>query len=613
MESVDSLVMQLFASEEALKVVLQDVPLVMYVAECGNATGVIYISPQIEQMLGFSREQWLQQPDLWKERLHPRDAERVLRQFQASVEAKTRFSAEYRLVARDGSTVWVDDQAQVISLDGRSFVRGSMQDITERKRAEHFQDMFMKLGERLSSARTSREAAEAIIEAADRLFGWDACFVDLYSPTDKGVHSILVRDTIDGVRTDIDLHFSPITVGSNADRTLREGSQLILRTAEELSQVNGGAFGNVQRRSASLMFVPIRRSGAHVGILSVQSYELFAYTKKDLSLLEALADFCSGAFERTFAEARTGELEQLFTAAFRGAPVGMGLLSREARWLKVNPSLCNMLGHTEMSLLLADLKTFLHPEDSQAAMEQFSNVLSGHTHASQSETRFVHRSGNVLWVVWTLTLVTQPETEAQYVVCHLLDMTARKKTEEELRYSAHYDALTGLLNRAAFRSEVHRALSKSRRHPEEQYAILFIDLDDFKSVNDRFGHSAGDLVLTEAARRLEGAVRPGDIAGRMGGDEFVLLLYHVHSESDAVAVAQRVVELFRRPFEIVRDYVVLSPSIGIALSSSAPESADDLLRKADAAMYSAKQKGKGGYAVDRSPDGLQDTHIEDSV
>jgi|GEM_PF-4949130 len=182
-----------------------------------------------------------------------------------------------------------------------------------------------------------------------------------------------------------------------------------------------------------------------------------------------------------------------------------------------------------------------------------------------------------------------------YVAVVLRDLTTQKKLEEQVRYQATHDGLTGLANRAHFYDQLEGSLREQR----EGIGLLFLDLDDFKRVNDSWGHATGDQVLVEVARRIEGCARPGDLVARLGGDEFAILR-RATTEAEAVDMARQLLAVMGEPFAIGDRAHTVGVSIGIAMSSAADESVDHLLRGADMAMYRVKAGGKANLEVNRS-------------
>ena len=174
------------------------------------------------------------------------------------------------------------------------------------------------------------------------------------------------------------------------------------------------------------------------------------------------------------------------------------------------------------------------------------------------------------------------------------------------------DALTGLPNRAQFLEQVARAIQCGRADRDIQFAILFIDLDGFKPINDRLGHKAGDAVLRHTAKRFQACMRKGDIVGRYGGDEFTLLVHHVTGPADAIRVAERVLAKLKEPID-VGEPVMVGASIGIALSTNLHERPEDMIRDADGAMYRAKAQGKNQYVVSDQARDIPNEELKDRL
>ncbi len=176
-----------------------------------------------------------------------------------------------------------------------------------------------------------------------------------------------------------------------------------------------------------------------------------------------------------------------------------------------------------------------------------------------------------------------------------MDISERKRIEEQLLHDAFHDGLTGLANRALFMDHLRMTIERCKSRHSNYYAVLFLDFDRFKVINDSLGHAEGDKLLKQIARRLESITRTGDLLARLGGDEFVLLLSEMLEANDAIEVAERIQDLLKKPFDLSGNEVLISASIGIALSTDGHRQADDMLRDADIAMYQAKSAGKARY------------------
>jgi diguanylate cyclase (GGDEF)-like protein/PAS domain S-box-containing protein len=232
----------------------------------------------------------------------------------------------------------------------------------------------------------------------------------------------------------------------------------------------------------------------------------------------------------------------------------------------------------------------LHPEDRE-------RVLAAHTHTHETheplsiEYRLIARDGRVVWLRDEGVVVLDEEHQALHLQGYLLDITREREAEQQLRQLALYDPLTGLANRAFFHERLRHAI-KLRHEEGQATGLLYIDLDDFKGINDRWGHDLGDEVLHEIGRRIERSVRPGDTAARLGGDEFAIVLTEPLTAEDAIGVAERLLKEIGRPLESGGGPLYTSASVGIAFGSDD----ETLIREADIAMYRAKANPEVGYA-----------------
>jgi len=300
--------------------------------------------------------------------------------------------------------------------------------------------------------------------------------------------------------------------------------------------------------------------------------------------------------EQKEAERQLRESEERFRSAFEDAPIGVALVGLDGRRLRVNRALCGMLGYSEEELLGKTYLENIHPEDRKISTYHLHQVLEEGEGSYRLERRYVHADGYAVWNLTSVSLIQDSQGDPSHLVCLHQDITERKALEKHLEHQAFHDSLTGLPNRALLLDRLGHALAGANRKGGS-VAVLLVDLDDFKMVNDSLGHDAGNALLVEIAQRLKDCVRPGDTVGRMFGDEFVVVLEAPAGVEEARRVAERIQEGLRTPFDVDGQEVFVSPSIGIARGETVEDQPKEVLRQADLAMYAAKNRGKDRYEV----------------
>lgn len=287
------------------------------------------------------------------------------------------------------------------------------------------------------------------------------------------------------------------------------------------------------------------------------------------------------------------ESQERFESAFEYAAVGMGLVTPEGRWLRVNRALCETLGYPEEELLSRTLPNITHPEDLEADLYQTDRLLSGELSTYRMEIRYVRKDGQTVWALLSVSAVHGEDGEVLYLILQIQDITERKALEEKLAHLAYHDPLTGLPNRTLLEERIAHAFDRTER-TGSPVAILYLDLDGFKAVNDSLGHEAGDLLLVELARRIALHSRPTDTVARLGGDEFCVLMEDFRGADEAARVAARLREHLTAPFEVRGAPVSVGVSIGIAAKEAHDEgrTARQLLCEADAEMYRKKKAAR---------------------
>ncbi len=354
----------------------------------------------------------------------------------------------------------------------------------------------------------------------------------------------------------------------------------------------------------SLVMVPIRRSDP-IGAIGNYWAQQRQPSRHEVSLLQALADVTSVAMEsarvHSVLEQQVGDpssklmsgkrvlpspvptgTDATFEAAFANAPFGMAVVGLDGSFQRVNQQLCRITGYQEHELTKLTFQDITHPDDLDTDVEEASRLLAGEVASYQMNKRYYSKDGHVVWVRLSGFLAHDTLGQPVSFIAHIEDISARLRDEELLRRQATRDALTGVYNRNRFEEELARyqALARRRVYADEA-AVFMIDLDGLKQINDKYGHAAGDEYLKTVADIITRRLRLSDVLGRIGGDEFAVLLPHTTAEQ-AQMLAQTLVDQVETN----------SPGgicIGIAMMS--PDTVDGALERADRAMYRAKRNG----------------------
>ena len=308
------------------------------------------------------------------------------------------------------------------------------------------------------------------------------------------------------------------------------------------------------------------------------------------------------------------EREQLFQLITENAADMIAVIDRDGKRLYNSPAYQKVLGYGPDELAATSSMDQIHPDDLARVMEA-STKANSTGRGERLEYRIRHKDGSWRFLESTASAIRSPGGGTNGLVIVNRDITERKRAEEKLAHQAFHDGLTGLANRALFLDRLQRSITHSRRHSDFKFAVLFIDIDEFKVFNDSLGHAEGDTLLLQISQRLTASLRGVDTVSRPreggdenacigestlarpGGDEFTVLIEELHDPSDAIRVAERIQQRLALPFDSNNQQIVLSVSIGIAFSSGGTAEAQDVLRDAEIAMYRAKSTGKARYEV----------------
>jgi diguanylate cyclase (GGDEF)-like protein/PAS domain S-box-containing protein len=463
-----------------------------------------------------------------------------------------------------------------------------------------------KIGQSVTSTLDVDDVLRKIVEAGVYLTHAEEGFLSLLDDQSGQLYLRAVKNIDQEKSKLIHLPVSDSLVGTVV-RTLKplrmtqktEGSQL---------KVSTGFLVN------SFLHVPILSKGKALGVLSIDNRKIkHSFTEVDESMLTSLADYAAVAIEnanlylqaqqeiterkRIEQELRTSE--ERYALAVQGANDGIWDWDLNTGQIYYSPRWKSMLGFKDEEISNSPNEWFnrIHPEDIEQTKLDISAHLKGVTSHFENEHRMLHKDGTYRWVVTRGVAIWNKDGYTHRMAGSQSDITDRKVAEQRLLYDAFHDALTGLPNRALFMDRLGIAVERAKRREKYVFAVLFMDLDRFKDVNDSLGHMVGDVILVSTSKMLKSGLRPTDTVARLGGDEFVILLEEITDINDATLVADRTQKELGSSIKLNDRVIFSSASIGIVLSTTGYNRPEDVLRDADIAMYRAKANGKARYEI----------------
>lgn len=599
---------QLYTVEAKYCALVEQAPTVTYISPLNSPSIKLDISPQIETLLGYSVAEWKADPELWLKLVHPDDRDRVL------VESATlKFTdgedipwsqpivSEYRAIARNGKVLWFRDRAIAVRDEAtQSFVlQGAMFDITETK-----------------------VTANALLESELRYYTLEKILpVGIFRADPSGKCLYLNERFLD-------------MVGLTLRETLGEGWAIALHPKDREGVLKQW-YQAVKLKLPFQLEYRFFQGDRTIWVFS-QAVPEIAKSGEVLGYIGTLTDIT----DRKQAEEGLQRAEEKYRSIFENASEGIFQTTPDGRYVSANPALARIYGYESAAELMRQIQTIdcqLYVEPNRRA--EFLSEIEKHGSVSEFESQVYRADGVIIWVSENARAVRDAGGILLYYEGTVEDVTDRKITAEKLVHDALHDTLTDLPNRALFMERLSEAIDLSKRRRDFWFAVLFIDLDRFKVVNDSLGHLVGDRLLIAIAGRLKTCLRKGDTVARLGGDEFAILLQNIKHRDDATYIADRVQTELSEPFYLNEYQVFSSASIGIVcsglpqqpsessennlagdrgdtndietgLSAFSADSAfsnvqlqvlydrpEELLRDADAAMYHAKASGKARHEV----------------
>ncbi|MGI8812132.1 MAG: EAL domain-containing protein [Pyrinomonadaceae bacterium] len=462
------------------------------------------------------------------------------------------------------------------------------QDITNRKRLEAESRAISRIIDGVSSTANLDELLHLVHRSIKKILYAENCFVALYDPATELLTMQFWVDKYDSMP-------APLKIGRSLSAyVFREGRSMLLTDDDVKKLIAAGDVESVGTDSPIWLGVPLKTPAGVIGVLVVQDYHNSdTYTQQDVELLTSVADQIALAIERKRAQEALRLSQERFELVTRATSDAVWDWNLETDGIWWNEGFQKLFGYSpeEVGSEIESWTTRIHPDDLERVTHDIHRHIDSGHHNWTDEYRFRRSDGSYAFVIDRGYVVYNNENKPVRMLGSMMDVTDRKSLEEQLTHQALHDPLTKIANRVLFRDRVDHALAKLSRD-DGTLAVLFLDLDDFKAINDSLGHAAGDKLLIGVADRLQECLRNTDTAARLGGDEFAVLVDTVHRADEAEMIAERINTVFKQPFLIDGKEVRVSSSIGIASSSKAASNSEALLRNADLAMYMAKNQGK---------------------
>ncbi|WP_072621134.1 sensor domain-containing protein [Spirulina major] len=568
-----------------------------------NTAMLVTLGYELDEVLGQDYIKLCVPPEEWDQ------AEDFLLQLSASLGLSLSVN---QVLTQDGDTLTVEWQAKPILSRDRTtcefFFMAGM-DVTERERAEAELHLLHCITHSVSVAADFDQALREVLGMLCETTGWELGSVWVPHPSQTHLELspvYYINSTLNPITQDHLTQFWHQSQGF----TFAMGEGLpgqVWQTQtprwvpnlaqQERSPLPRQDITNHWGIRASL-FAPIIADHQVLAVLEFVMSKTGQEDPRFVELISSVAMQLGGVFQRKRAEAMSQAAEAKYRSIFENAVEGIFQIDTRGQYLSINPAMAHIYGYDSAATFLAVQSENSHPPYVQP--ERYQELLLQlqiHGEVKEFESQIYQQDGRVIWisenarrVVDNLAQDEQNLPQVYYEGC-VVDITSRKRAEENLRYSATHDTLTGLWNRAYFLQQVNQAIQAAQSH-EAQFAVLFLDLDGFKLVNDSLGHWLGDTLLVTIARLLQGCLRPTDTLARLGGDEFTILMTPLPTPEAAIALANKIITTLSQPMQIGGHTVFSGTSIGVVIDHTCYTQAEEILQNADIAMYRAKAQGK---------------------
>ncbi|MGD1806127.1 EAL domain-containing protein [Dapis sp. BLCC M126] len=520
--------------------------------------GGIYYSSHVTSVLGYSPEYLYEHPWLWQNSIHPEDLPKIKEVIQ-KFSLGENFEVEYRIQDAQKNWHWFFDSSISRQLENDEIIiEGLAIDITERKQIEEELIEAKQLYQTILNQTLEGFWIVGAQDKSERILEVNNAYCQMIGYTREELLQMSIAD--------VEVEETPEIVIQHIQQVIAKGNDYF----ETRHRCKDGSIINIE-----------------VNVNYIPSNNYFVSFLRDITQRKKFEEALKASEER-------------FRKAIINAPFPIMIHAEGGEVIQINQVWREITGYTENQI--TNIYDWFEKVDGrygkyqEVLLSDINKLYDIDQKSDQGEFTIQTSSGEKrIWDFSSAPLGKLLDGR-KLVISIAIDITERKQAEKKLHYDAFHDSLTGLYNRNLFREKVEKSIKYSQRNSDYLFAVLFIDLDRFKIINDGLGHAVGDQLLIGIARRLEKAVRTSDTLARLGGDEFTVLVENLNSITEATVIAQRINQELQLPFYLGEKEIVISCSIGIAFNSSRYHQWSDILRDADLAMYHAKENGKANYA-----------------
>jgi diguanylate cyclase (GGDEF)-like protein/PAS domain S-box-containing protein len=572
-------------------------------------TNTIWWSENFNIMFGYEGVESQHSFDFWVNQLHPDDRDQIVKYIKNISSSNEDFwFSEYRFRRQDGSYANLFDRGYVLRDDTGHGVRmiGAIQDITDRKQSEQqvkritcFYKALSEINQAIVRMEDKSELFQLVCRCAVEFGGMGMAWIGQFDELSSVVIPVAKYgnrlDYLDNIIVSTDKKYpeglGPIGVA------IRESHPVIVNDFLSSKQTRPWHTKAKDAGWKSIAAFPISRSGNSFAVLCVYHNQLNAFDEEGVALLSELAkdiSFALDNFDRETQRKNYEESLRLAASIYETSSEAMMVTDADNKIIAVNPAFTVITGYLEQEVIGRDpnlLSSDRHNESFYQSM--WKHIIdSGRW---QGEVWDKRKSGEVYPKWLTVNTIFNEDGSVMRRIALFTDISQKKETDEFIWRQANYDSLTGLPNRPMFQDQLEKEIKNSHRNGNV-LALMFLDLDFFKEVNDTLGHAKGDMLLKDAAMRLSDCVRATDTVARFGGDEFTIIVNELNDNDSLDQLLQNVLQKLSEPFQLDNEVVYITVSIGITFYPNDGEEMEDLLKNADQAMYSAKAAGRNRFS-----------------